>query len=209
MSTSFVPSDRPIIDPRTGSIDFGWLRFFSNLSQTLGNVPWSDLDFAGSTLADLLTRSASDLNSGTVPLARISGLMNAQIDAAAAIAWSKVSKSGSFLTDIGGAVSQAQKMSQVQTVAVGTQDDFGFQNADSIIANNASALTLRGLAAGVSGQRVTIWVINAQVNLAHQDTNSLAPNRIITTTAGTIALTRYADLEYDGVTVRWRVKAFA
>lgn len=44
--------------------------------------------------------NASNLASGTVPLARISGLTNTQIDAAAAIAWSKLNKTGSSLADL-------------------------------------------------------------------------------------------------------------
>jgi hypothetical protein len=41
--------------------------------------------------------NASNLASGTVPIARISGLLNAQIDAAAAIAYSKLNLAGSIV----------------------------------------------------------------------------------------------------------------
>lgn len=44
--------------------------------------------------------NASNLASGTVPVARISGLTNTQIDNAAAIDWSKISKAGSSLADL-------------------------------------------------------------------------------------------------------------
>jgi hypothetical protein len=63
-------------------------------------IAWSKISKAGSTLADLATRSAGDLSSGTLPLARISSLTDAQIDAAAAIAWSKISKVASSLADL-------------------------------------------------------------------------------------------------------------
>lgn len=58
------------------------------------DVAWS-LDGTG-----LTSLNASSLSTGTVPLARITGLLNAQIDAAAAIAWTKLSKTGSSLADL-------------------------------------------------------------------------------------------------------------
>lgn len=76
-----------------------WARFAIGASGTVllsnGTDPaWST---SGATLTAL---NATQLTSGTVPLARISGLLNAQIDAAAAIAWTKVSKTGSSLADL-------------------------------------------------------------------------------------------------------------
>ena len=56
--------------------------------------------FPSAAAADLSNLNASNLTSGTVPLARLSGITNTQIDAAAAIAWSKISKSGSSLADL-------------------------------------------------------------------------------------------------------------
>jgi hypothetical protein len=46
---------------------------------------------------NLTALNASNLGSGTVPLARLSGITNAQIDAAAAIAYSKLALTGSIL----------------------------------------------------------------------------------------------------------------
>lgn len=51
----------------------------------------------GSSLTDL---NADELTSGTVPLARLVDITNAEIAAAAAIAWSKISKTGSSLADL-------------------------------------------------------------------------------------------------------------
>jgi hypothetical protein len=50
--------------------------------------------------ANLTNLDAADLATGTVPLARITGLTNAEIAAAAAIDWTKVSKAGSSLADL-------------------------------------------------------------------------------------------------------------
>ncbi len=50
--------------------------------------------------SQLTALSASNLSSGTVPLSRLSAIGNTQIDAAAAIAWSKISKTGSSLADL-------------------------------------------------------------------------------------------------------------
>jgi hypothetical protein len=45
-------------------------------------IGWSKIDKTGSSLADLSTRSAGDLSSGTLPLARLSGITDVQIAAA-------------------------------------------------------------------------------------------------------------------------------
>lgn len=119
MAGQYVPQDRPIIDPRTGAIDFGWLRFFSTLATNVGSLPWVNLDFTGSNLADLLTRSASDLNSGTLPLARISGLTNTQIAAGAGITYSKLLLTAGIInSDINGAANIA--ISKIANLAAGT-----------------------------------------------------------------------------------------
>ena len=48
----------------------------------------------------LANLSATNLTSGTVPLARLSGITNTEISNSAAIAWSKINKAGSALSDI-------------------------------------------------------------------------------------------------------------
>lgn len=93
-------------------------------------IAWTKISKSGSSLADLAARSASDLSSGTlpdgrfpatlpaisgasltnlnasnlasgtVPLARLAGITNAEISASAAIAWSKIDKTGSSLADL-------------------------------------------------------------------------------------------------------------
>jgi hypothetical protein len=55
------------------------------------------------TVAQVLANlNASNLTSGTVPLARLSGITNTEIDASANIAWSKISKTGSSFDDLAG-----------------------------------------------------------------------------------------------------------
>lgn len=58
---------------------------------------WSAIDKTGSSLADLTTRDASALSSGILPLARLSGIANAQIANSAAIAYSKLALAASIV----------------------------------------------------------------------------------------------------------------
>ncbi|MEP7337066.1 MAG: hypothetical protein ABI977_04930, partial [Acidobacteriota bacterium] len=61
---------------------------------------WAQVDKTTSSLADLATRSASDLNSGTLPLGRLSGITNTEISGSAAIALSKLASGSSIPTSI-------------------------------------------------------------------------------------------------------------
>lgn len=67
-----------------------------------GTVLRSDgTDAAWSTVGTALTAlNATELTSGTVPLARLVNITNTEIAAAAAIAWTKLSKTGSSLADL-------------------------------------------------------------------------------------------------------------
>lgn len=97
------------------------------------------------------------------------------------------------------------------TTATGNVDDLDFANASIIRMNNASLATIRGLKAGVPGQRVTIVSVGAgQVNLSHQDTgDATASSRLICkATSGKTPLaagTGTAVLQCDGTTARWRL----
>lgn len=93
------------------------------------------------------------------------------------------------------------------TTSTGNQDDFNFSNADVLYCNNASALTLRGLVAGVDGQKLLIVVLgSASVTLKHQNTNSSANNRMILTDAFDIVIGSPGQIQlvYDGANSRWR-----
>lgn len=104
---------------------------------------------------------------------------------------------------------QALPESKVITTT-GNIDDLDFGNAAQIIFNNASLSTLRGLKAGTDGQIVTIVSIGAgEVDLAHQNTNSSASNRLINyVTSGITPLAAGSgtcQYQYDGTTSRWRL----
>ena len=98
------------------------------------------------------------------------------------------------------------------TTSTGNIDNLDFSNADVIRMNNASSATIRGLKAGSAGQLVAIVSVGAgQVNLAHQNTNSTAANRLINfVTSGDTPLAAgvgVAILQYDATTARWRLLA--
>lgn len=83
-------------------------------------IGWTKISKTGSSLLDLATRSASDLSSGTLLAARLPALsgditmaagtstaaitagviVDADINASAAITWTKISKTGSSLADL-------------------------------------------------------------------------------------------------------------
>jgi hypothetical protein len=76
-----------------------WARFSIGAAGTV--LRSTGTDPAWSTDGSALTAlNATQLTSGTVPLARISGLTNTEVDGAAAIAWTKISKTGSSLADL-------------------------------------------------------------------------------------------------------------
>lgn len=101
--------------------------------------------------------------------------------------------------------------SEGTTTSTGNQDDFAHGSPSVLRCNNASLLTLRGLAAGVAGQQIVIVSVGAgQVDLANEDTNSTAANRIVNGVTGTISLaggSGRAVLCYDATSARWRVIA--
>lgn len=99
---------------------------------------------------------------------------------------------------------------EITFTTTGNIDDLDFQNASVIRMNNASPTTIRGLKAGVAGQRVTIVAVGfATLLLAHQDTNSAAANRLINfvTSASTPVFGGHgtATLQYDATSQRWRL----
>lgn len=99
---------------------------------------------------------------------------------------------------------------EITITTTGNIDNLDFGNANLIRMNNASLSTIQGLKAGKSGQLVTIVSIGAgQVNIANQNTNSLAGNRFITfVTSAPTPLAPGAGAivcKYDGTTERWRL----
>lgn len=83
-----------------------------------------------------------------------------------------------------------------------------------IYMNNATLATIQGIAAGITGQRLTIVSMGAgQVDLSHQDAAATAANRLINfATVGKTSLAAgigVAEYEYDVTTARWRLVSHA
>jgi hypothetical protein len=73
----------------------------------------------------LANLSATNLTSGTVPLARLSGITNTEISASAAIAWSKIDKTGSSVDDIADFPAQTSNADKA-LVTDGTDVSWGY-----------------------------------------------------------------------------------
>lgn len=79
-----------------------------------------------------------------------------------------------------------------------------------ILMNNATISTIQGIAAGLSGQQLTLISMGAgQVDLAHQNASATAANRLINfATSGNTPLSPasgMAVLNYDATATRWRL----
>jgi hypothetical protein len=89
----------------------------------------------------------------------------------------------------------------------GNQDNFDTDDSRVLQMTNASAATIRGVAAGYNGQELTVLALGADtVTINHQDANSTAENRIITSTGAALVLAvgERADLTYETTNDRWR-----
>ncbi len=161
----------------------------------------------GGTSAATAADARTNLGLGTLATQNANGV---------AITGGTMAGDGAGLTSVNasnlasGTVPQARKWTSVTLTTTGNQDNVDFSGADELRCNNASLLTIRGLAAGVGGQRLRIVSVGAgQVDLAHQNTNSTAANRLIN--FATVGLTQLAagsgvcEYEYDATTQRWRL----
>lgn len=171
-------------------------------------------------MANLISIAGGGTSASTAPGARTNlglGTLAVQDASSVSITGGTVAGDGSGLNSLdasnlaSGTVPQGRKWSEATTSATGNQDDVDFSASDLLRCNNSSLLTLRGLLAGVPGQRLTIVSVGAgQVDLANQNTGSSAANRIINGVSGTISLAAglgRVELQYDGTTSRWRVTA--
>lgn len=95
----YVPEEL-YTDKLTAEVSAQLKRFYESLASGVTSLPWTSINFTGSTFTDIVTASASHLNAGTVPLARLSGITNTEIAALAGIVWSKIDKTGSSLADL-------------------------------------------------------------------------------------------------------------
>lgn len=96
------------------------------------------------------------------------------------------------------------------TTATGAIDDLDFENCSVIRMENASLATITGLKAGYPGQEVTVVSVQpGAVNLEHEDSGSLAQNRLLNTITGnpTSLVPNFGSAlyKYDEVTERWRL----
>lgn len=112
------------------------------------------------------------------------------------------------------------RWSEYTITSTGTQNDLSITNSsvecDILRCNNATALTINGLAAPASpakpGKPLLVLSVGAgQVNFAHQNTSSSAANRLINrVTSGITPLAAgvgWAMFRYDATASRWRLLA--
>lgn len=112
------------VTPSTGFVQYNGTDTVFSTSLANGTlVPAPQLTGALPAIAgaNLTTLNASSLSTGTVPLARISGLLNAQVDASAAIAYSKLNLTGAILNaDVSGSAAIAySKLNLSNSVVAG------------------------------------------------------------------------------------------
>lgn len=104
----------------------------------------------------------------------------------------------------------------ITTTSTGTQNNFapGLIGNTILRANNASLLTITGVAAGFDGQLLTIVTINSagQVDLPHNSVSSSAANRFVNfATSGNTSLSAAANLggsatyQYSTTDAIWRL----
>ncbi len=169
-------------------------------------------------MANLISIAGGGTAASTASGARTNlglGSMAVQDSGSVSISGGTLAGSGAGLTSLtasnlsSGTVPQARKWAETTTTTSSNQDNFDFSGGDLLRCNNSSLLTLRGLLAGVPGQVLTIVAVGSgRVDIANQDTNSTAANRIINGVTATISLVAglgRAIVQYDGATSRWRV----
>ena len=96
----------------------------------------------------------------------------------------------------------------ITITTTGNIDDLDFGGVAQIRMTNATLATIRGLKAGYPGQIVTILGLGAaRFETAHQNTNSIAPNRLVNmaTSAPSPVVDGFVQYQYDSVTERWRM----
>ena len=98
----------------------------------------------------------------------------------------------------------------VTITLTGNQTGISAASAPVLRCENSSLLTIHGLGAGYSGQRlIVVSVGSGQVDIANESsTEAIQANRILNGVTGTISLSAGVGrmlLEYDATTARWRV----
>lgn len=172
-------------------------------SGLVGSVLWTNIDFTGSTLADIVTRSASDLSSGTLPDARfpatlpaISGVNLTNLNASSlasgtlpagrmpALTGDVTSSAGSVSTTIANNAVSLAKLADIATASFLGRNTAG--TGDPEVLSVATAETMLGLSGTNSGD-VTLagetylslagQVLTAnQINLASSHVTNTLPS---------------------------------
>lgn len=159
----------------------------------------------------ILDSTNTDPGTGTKALILGDGTVPATLDSNTA---------GLYANDVNGtvnmfAINESGQSTQLTghaytSTATGNIDDLDFNGSKTIIMNNASLATIRGLKAGYDGQEVTISCKNARVDLSHQDTgDATGASRLINfvTVGPTPMVLGSATYVYDGTAARWRLTA--
>lgn len=177
-------------------------RYLSNTG-TSNNPAWAQVNLADGVTGDLPYANLTAASAASKLLGRGS--------AGGAGDWEEITL-GTGLTMSGTTLSSSGGTTEVSITTTGNIDNLDFSNANLIRMNNASLSTIRGLLAGTDGQQVTIVSVGAgRVDLAHENTNSTAANRLLNiATSGISPLAAgrgTVTYQYDGTTDRWRMIA--
>ncbi|MCX5790732.1 MAG: hypothetical protein NTY45_00705, partial [Elusimicrobia bacterium] len=180
--TSFVaaPGSNMVLYGNSGAPQWTNTPAFTGTNVT--SIPWANVLKTASSLADLATRSAADLTSGTLPLARLSGITNAEISAAAAIADTKLAT-----------IATAGKVSNTATTAA------NLNTAGAIVARDASGnFTAGTITAALSGNATTATTAAMASNLAGGAAGNLVYQSAANTSAMLPAGSAYYLLQGNG-----------
>ncbi|MEE8607963.1 MAG: hypothetical protein V3S55_10170 [Nitrospiraceae bacterium] len=97
-------------------------------------------------------------------------------------------------------------------LGVGDNNNYAIGVSDFLrLSANGGGSAITGLDSGRSGRRLVIVNLVNTLTLEHEDAASTAENRIITATGAAISLAAndMAELIYDEISARWRVKSTA
>lgn len=150
-----------------------------------GNITAAGFSGSGASLTSL---NATQLTSGTVPLARLSGITNTEISGTAAIDWTKINKAGSSLADL--ATRSATDLSTGTLADARLSANVPLLNAANIFTNTSGntfgasgvsipASVVRDVNAGDSTNTVSMSLGNSgasQGSVLVQYTNAAAAN---------------------------------
>lgn len=156
-----IPEREDLIDLQSRKVSKNWLRWLDALKTRA-----EESAGPGGTI------DASQIVSGTLAIARLAGITNAQISNAAAIAWSKISKVGATLADFSGILPISQGGTGVDLSATGGTSKYLKQSA---VGANVSVGTIAAadLPTGIDATKIADGSVD---NTEFQYINSLRSN---------------------------------